>query len=484
MRRFVALGLEALDREDPLAAVQAFGAARELIPDDVDAIVGSGRAELSIGFAERARQRAEIALALRKDDDAALALMVRALIRDRRFTDAVRTGSDAVAREIAGVETLAAHASALYRVQRNDEAAATYAQVLEFDPLHEEAHVRLGSGLTAPRTFTPSPLLRAGIGALRDGRHADALLAFRGELDADPTNPVAHRLVGETLFAVRTARALASNSENFAKVLRLATVGAVDEDLAGEFMPQFATLSAPRRAVALRTLALFHRHLPQLVQKGARHDLLAEDERTTDDPSRAALRARRTFDGRVWDDVRGVGGLRAATGVEALDEAASAGFDTLAHEIAHQVHLHVLRDHPAFAQIKELHSRAVGSGHALDYYAASNWAEYFGQGVEAFVALCKRPAAEATHGHTRFELMRLDPELHGLIASLVDADPLSDERDPALRDELLLACIGAALEVGRVEDARTAAALLADAASREAAFARAAIVEAQLGLPR
>ncbi|MCC6785718.1 MAG: tetratricopeptide repeat protein, partial [Planctomycetes bacterium] len=333
--------------------------------------------------------------------------MIRALIRDRRFTDAVRHSDDAVERAVAergeaAVEVLAAQASALYRVQRNDEAAQIYRRVLEVDPLHEEAHIRLGSGLTAPRSFAPAAGLRLGIAALRAGRLDEALDAFRGELEREPGNPVAHRLVGETLFLLRSRAALVHRSSAFASVQRLAVVGAVDEELAREFMPQIDELAGSRRDVALRTLALFHRYLGPLVAKGARHDLLLEDQRTTDDPARAALRGKRTFDGRVWDDVRGVGGLRAATGIEALDEAAAFGFDTLAHEVAHQVHLHVLRESPAFARIKVLHRRAVDEGRVLDYYAASNWAEYFGQGVEAFVSLCKRPASEATHGHTRF----------------------------------------------------------------------------------
>ena len=38
--------------------------------------------------------------------------------------------------------------------------------------------------------------------------------------------------------------------------------------------------------------------------------LLDEVERTTDAGSRRSLKGKRTFDGRIWDDVRGIGGLR------------------------------------------------------------------------------------------------------------------------------------------------------------------------------
>ena len=401
---------------------------------------------------------------------------MRALIRDRRFAEAVAASTDWVGEGEAGVELLAAHASALYRVQRNAESAQTYRAVLVLDPLHEEAHARLGSGLTAPRTIARGPELGAAIAAMRDGRGDEAITLLQRILTADPDQPVAHRLLGEVLFQRRAQASLALGSPSFAAIRTASFVGVFEPGLAEEFVPGYSSLSAERRVVVERALGMFEPYLGRLVSKGGRHDLLAENERTTDHPSRASLRGRRTFDGRVWDDVRGIGGLRAATGIEALDEAAQFGFDTLVHEIAHQVHLHALRDSDVFGRIRQLYREAVAEGRALDYYAASNWAEYFGQGVEAFASLAKRPAAEATHGHTRFELMRVDPALHDLIAALVAEDPLAGDRIAAERTKLLLACIDAALLLGRVDDAFTAAELLPDLELRNAARIRARAV--------
>ena len=92
--------------------------------------------------------------------------------------------------------------------------------------------------------------------------------------------------------------------------------------------------------------------------------------------------------------------------------------------------------------------------HCIDYYAASNEAEYFGQGVEAFASFGKRPGGETTHGHTRFELYRVDPELHDFVASVVDCDPLDD---PLRRDRILAAAVRVALRCGRPDDAVIAA---------------------------
>jgi hypothetical protein len=126
------------------------------------------------------------------------------------------------------------------------------------------------------------------------------------------------------------------------------------------------------------------------------------------------------------------------------------------------------------ARIRALYCAARRAGRCLDYYAASNEAEYFGQGVEAFVSLGKRPGGETTHGHTRFELYRVDRDLHDFIAGIVDVDPL---RDPAAAEPLLRAAFAVALRCGRPEDAVAAAAMLPEGPERErlAAVAAAAL---------
>ncbi|MGE0141655.1 MAG: hypothetical protein AB7I19_15155 [Planctomycetota bacterium] len=471
---------EALEREDLVRAAADFRQATLEVAAGPEAFVGLGRALLLQGSAEAALACARDALSTQPDFVPAVALAVRSLIRLRQF-DAALTESRTAVRDLRpDAELLAAHASALYRVQRNEEAAAVYRQVLEVDPWNEEAHVRLGSGLSAPRRIEVGPKLRAAVAAIHGGDDVNALRLLRDELADSPGHPVAHRLIGETLFRQRSQRSILRHVEHFETAWRLSTPPPIAESLEAEFVRGVRSLSPSRRAVVSRVLGTFGSRLPAILTKGGRHDLLLEEERTTDAPSRASLRGKRTFDGRVWDDVRGIGGLRAATGIEALDEAAEFGFDTFAHEVAHQVHLHALREDPTFARIKELFVAAEREGRMLDYYAASNWAEYFGQGVEAFLSLVKRPTLEATHSHTRFELLRLDPALHDLIAGLVDYDPLGAERSSSERDVLLTASIEAALVFGRIDDVRTAAALLGSAAAKRAAMARAQTVESIL----
>jgi tetratricopeptide (TPR) repeat protein len=467
-----------LDREDPVAAWQAYRRATGEYPQDADCLVGLGRAHLMLGRSHQARTYAEAGLRADTAHQDAMALCVRAMIRARAFDDAVTAAATFLLRaDEPQPELLAARASALFRVQRTEDAASTYRLVVALDPAHAEAHLRLGSGLLAPAAVTIGAELQDAVAAMRRGDHDRAIAALQALLAQEPRHPVAHRLLGEALFARRSAASMTADEPAFRRLA--AALGAPDVRAlpVAEFVRGYAALSPARRAVVDRAAALFGRHLARLIAVGGTHDLLLELDRTTDADARSSLRGKRTFDGRVWDDVRGIGGLQAATGIEALDEAAGFGFDTLVHEVAHQVHYFAFSPLQR-ARIKALYQQALAEDRCLDYYAASNEAEYFGQGVEAFANLGKRPGGETTHGHTRFELFRVDRALHDFVAAAVDFDPL---RDPSRRDAVLAAAVAVALRCGRPADAVVAAEMMAAGAERDAllAAARAAAAEAR-----
>ena len=460
---WLARGRRLLEAEDPLAAWRVFQRARASRPEQIERSLGLGRAHLMLGHADRATafgERSVLAAPSRQD---AMSLTVRALIRGRHFDEAVLRSRRYLERsEAPTAELLAARGSSLFRVQRTGDAADVYRRVVAMDDEHAEAHLRLGSGLLDPVVVEVPAALERAVDVIAEGDRSRGVALLHGVLAEHPGHPIAHRLLGETLFAERTASCMAMRSEAFGRLAAAALRPDNRELRVSEFVPAYRAVSASRRAVIDRTAAMFGSRLARLIQAGGRHDLLTELERTTDAASRANLRGRRTFDGRVWDDVRGVGGLRAATGIEALDEAATFGFDTFAHEVAHQVHFFTFSPLER-ARIRSLYKRALAEERCLDYYAASNEAEYFGQGVEAFVSLAKRPGCETTHGHTRWELMRVDPGLYEFIAELVDVDPLLDA---AGRAELLSASVSAALRCGRPLDARTAAQLMAPGPTR------------------
>ena len=470
IRDLVATGEQALQAEDPLRSWRTFQTVAQQAPQLHEGLVGLGRSHLLLGSAATAIAYAECALQRDPERQDAMTLAVRARIRAREFDAAVRCAEAFVARSQApDAELLAAQASALFRVQRIDDAATVYRAVLARDPGHAEAHLRLGSGLSAPRPVVVTVELQRAAAASRAGRLGEAVQALGQVLAADADNPVAHRLLGEVLLMQRTLASMAQSDPAFAQLRAALPMPDATGVPIADFVPAYVLLDGDRRAVVERALLLFATRLPKLIAIGGRHDLLLETERTTDGEARAMLRGRRTFDGRVWDDVRGIGGLHAATGIEALDDAAQFGFDTLVHEVAHQVHYFALPPVDR-ARIRALYLAAKAQGRCLDFYAATNEAEYFGQGVEAFASLGKRPGGETTHGHTRFELQRIDPDLHDFIAGIVDADPLR----LGARDQLLQAAIAVALRCGRPADAAAAAAMLPAGPLRTQALLRAA----------
>jgi tetratricopeptide (TPR) repeat protein len=456
--------------DDLVQALATFRKLRAEYPDDVEGLLGLGEAHLRLGHADLAAVYARSAGLHPDARGRATALEVQALLRARSFERALEVSSAAVAElEDPGPELLAAYASALFRLQRTSDAAAAYRRVLAEVPLHPEAHVRLGSGLIEPGDVPFLPELEACVAEMRRGDLDEAIASLLEVVHDHPDHPVAHRLLGEALLGREARASFVAHAGEFARLREALPVPEPSGDAARQFLPAFSELSSPRRTVAARALALFASLLPRLVTMGGRHDLLLELERTTEASSRASLRGKRTFDGRVWDDVRGIGGLRAATGIEALDEAYDFGFDTLAHEIAHQAHLYGFK--PVDRQrVRELYRAASAEHRFLDYYAANNEAEYFGQGVEAFASFGKRPGREPTHGHTRFELYRVDRPLYDFIAELVDFDPL---RDVATRRVLLPAAIELALRCGRPEDALVAAEMMDEGPERTALVQRA-----------
>lgn len=468
----VSSGRDQLVRGDLLAARTTFRRLRTADPDGIEGLLGLGEVHLELGHADLAESYARAARRLHPKSPRAAALLVRSLLRHRRFDDAVELSSQCVETlPQVDAELLAAHASALFRVQRTAEAAAAYLRVLDFEPMHAEAHVRLGSGLIDPDPGhrTELPGLAAAVAAAERGDLDRAIEHLSATLADHPAHPIAHRLLGEVLLQAEAEVGIAAVSDEFARLRAAVPVPRLTGPEIEKFMPAWRQLAPAHRAVAARAVALFRSRLSGLAARTGRHDILGPLERTTDAPARLSLRGKRTFDGRVWDDVRGIGGLRAATGIEALEEASQFGFDTLTHELAHQAHLYSFPRADRM-RIRRLYEAARDNDRFLDYYAANNEAEYFGQGVEAFNSYGKRPGCEPTHGHTRFELYRRDRDLHDYIAQMVEHDPLED---PVARRRILPAAVHVALLCGRPDDALIAAEMMDDGLAKTALVARA-----------
>jgi tetratricopeptide (TPR) repeat protein len=133
-------------------------------------------------------------------------------------------------------------------------------------------------------------------------------------------------------------------------------------------------------------------------------------------PHNLGLKGQRTFDLRLWDDIKGNGGFHATSGADWEKDVKYLRFNVVAHEFAHQVHSFLSKKHRE--EIKWLYLKAKKERRTLDFYADFNEWEYFAVGVEAYVSPDKLADQKIGYGHTRNELLETDPDLFYFIESL------------------------------------------------------------------
>jgi tetratricopeptide (TPR) repeat protein len=445
-----------LAAEDAARAKTFFDDALKLDPANLNADVGRAGVDLLERDATSAETRLRRLLVSNVDNAQAHAMLARALIESNHYDDAEREATRAVTLDEYNVEALGALCF-VKATRREPEMVRQLARrILLFDPLNVSARRLLSQyvdGHAGPdQEVSKEARLHGerGRALKREGRTVQAIAEFEAALAIHPRY---YRALigladiwlrdGDYERAATAARmALAVDADGAAAHLELAyanrglqerarlEIGG--EDFAAAFdhrpappayaltrvvFPNYKALSRRQQHVIDWAVAGLADYLPQLARHRARHYLLAFDETVTDVSDTDDLSEEKTFDGRYYASLRGVGGRVTVSGLEYLEMAASGGFHTIAHEFAHQVHMMALGKTDA-QTIKQLYDRAKQEGRALDYYAAANEYEYFAQGYEAFISDAKRPSAGVTARHTRRELEARDPELYGFLMKL------------------------------------------------------------------
>jgi tetratricopeptide (TPR) repeat protein len=156
--------------------------------------------------------------------------------------------------------------------------------------------------------------------------------------------------------------------------------------------------------------------------KGATFYLTPFHKLQSEAPGMADLKGQRTFDLRLWDDVKGLGGRNALSGEDWERDVKYLRFNVVAHEFAHQIHGLVPAE--LKAEIRALFTKAKAERLTLDFYADFNEMEYFATGVEAYVSEDKLADQKVAYGHTRRELREKDPDLSKLIERFDKVDTL------------------------------------------------------------
>jgi hypothetical protein len=159
--------------------------------------------------------------------------------------------------------------------------------------------------------------------------------------------------------------------------------------------------------------------------------IIPHDKKLTDLPEFASLKGSKTFDGRNYDDLRGVGGtkvgniIRYAVAEEQLVSVSgkpsgyAKGF-VASHESGHVIEQFGLTpdQQKALQQAFDARTKAGGPWLNPKNYTSSRVGEYFAQCVSAYFNRPYSDSAEDKRMYTRDWLMKNDPEMYKLLNSV------------------------------------------------------------------
>ncbi|MCS6884377.1 MAG: tetratricopeptide repeat protein [Acidobacteriota bacterium] len=308
-------------------------------------------------------------------------------------------------RLIPEIQTLLSRAENLKRLGKYADAIEFYKQALSTEPKILRAWLGLAACQLAIEEF------------------AEAAKSAERAIEIDPDSAIAHLQLSLAHSGLHEKARIEAGATDW-RQLYLGQKEEYVPEIQGlaEVFVNYSSLTPEEQKVIRKSVLPLAKYLPELKRKGAKHFLLATDKKLSEITGYESLENRITFDGRYYASVRGVGGLVTVSGIEYLDVSMRGGFNTIAHEFAHQVHTSALSPEIC-SRIKKLYQNAIKTGKALDYYAASNEWEYFAQGYEAYVSEFKRPSAGVTARHNREELKKLDPDLFALFEELSSSQP-------------------------------------------------------------
>lgn len=401
--------------------------------------------------------------------------------RRNNFDLALRYQERSLASEVSA-DGLYALSDVLIRLGRIDEAITAGEWALRFDPLHQQTHYLLGNGY-ARRNYTelraahPDLFLPAERFA-ETFAEADRFYAS-GDRDAARRGYLAILAGGgssvEALVRLASLDWEAADYRSARERARRALVGCPEYGRAhavlakaleseryrfdvhrAEYEARFeATGPAPeipgierfvinwnaltprhQKRVAL-SIAPWQHYLPVLIAGGSTFYIKPLFLPLSDCPGQEGLRDLRiSYDSRLWDDVRGCGGYRTVTGIEDVERTIFDKYNTVLHELTHQVHSvlpaetnRVINEHYRAAKLRD-----DGSGNGfLSRYAGGSVYEYLAEGANGFCT--HRRDAYDPRDIVRDRLERIDPALLGFARSLLDAKDVSASYAVALSNK-------------------------------------------------
>lgn len=155
-----------------------------------------------------------------------------------------------------------------------------------------------------------------------------------------------------------------------------------------EFVVNWHSLSPRHQKQVVLSVAPWKAFVPVLVESGCTYYIKPLYERLSECPGLKTLEDLRiSYDSRLWDDVRGCGGFNTVTGIEDVERTIYRRYNTVLHELTHQVHYILTPDEMNL--IQETYRKAkereeAGTKTFMSRYQASSVWEYFAEGANAY----------------------------------------------------------------------------------------------------
>ncbi len=391
--------------------------------------------------------------------------IARALYEQREFQACLDTLVANLDHGGFSVEALQRMGLALIRLGTVREATAMFQFAVELNPYHERAHYMLGNGYSRynysqleneyPHIVpegSAAERLSTAKQHLREGKQDLALATLESLALAQPALPEPRVILAEMawmdggydtaeryLFEVLEscpeygrAHAVLARVHEMRRLEVSARRQAVRDSILAKpmiqiegietFISNWHALSPELQKIVASAVQPWAAFVPALNAAGQTHYIKPIHEKLSQAPHLESMKDQRiNLDSRLWDDVRGVGGFHSVTGVEDVRRMTFGGYNTLVHELSHQVHGIFTPDQKD--RIEELYRAAKareesGQKTFMSRYQASTVWEYFAEGVNAYVT----PRIDAFDDREMLydRLHTLDPDLELLVVDMLN----------------------------------------------------------------
>jgi tetratricopeptide (TPR) repeat protein len=262
-----------------------------------------------------------------------------------------------------------------------------------------------------PRVVEPMVLL--GSIAWTQTRFGIAEGYFREALNRLPVYGRAHNGLAKALEGLRMSQNVhrAEDSTAFAKKT-MPKVPRIEE-----FVRNWKSLSPRHQKQVALAIAPWKLYIPVLVECGSHYYIKPLHQKLSECSGLETMRDTRIdYDSRLWDDVRGCGGFTTVTGIEDVERSIFASYNTVLHELTHQVHgLFPPEDAERIRAAFRAARAREDSGKAtfMSAYQQSSVWEYFAEGANAYYS--PRRDAYDTREIVRERLFARDTTLVSLI---------------------------------------------------------------------